>query len=103
MAESPTSRRPTGWLTATAIVLVLLGAYAGGYFGLGKYRHDGAYGCPERVFPHGRLMDVYYPLGWIECRLRGDMLTFDCVGPPDFGPDGLDPDRRGWNHWVFNP
>jgi hypothetical protein len=38
MSETPNHRRHSTCLTATAILLVLLGAYVGGYFLLGDYQ-----------------------------------------------------------------
>lgn len=64
--------------------------YMGSYFWLGKYDDYGSCGVPERVFSHRVLMDVYYPMGWIECRARGDMVTFYTVDP------------KANSYWVFD-
>ena len=77
-------RRTSGWLTAAAFVLVLLGAYVGGYFVLSEYQPSiNLVGDDLTVVPsHGRGFDffaletAYYPMGWIECRVRGEEVFF---------------------------
>ena len=75
--------------------------YAVSYFRLSNYDDCGSIGIPERVFKYGVLMDVYYPMGWIECRVRGEMLNFQWDGTVTFDADGVA--HPSWNYWVFNP
>ena len=76
-------KRHTGWLTAAAVVLVLLGAYVCGYFVLGEYEEFIFDGSPDtmhvRRFSSGISLTAYYPVGWIECHLRGDSVHIEAA------------------------
>lgn len=98
MNESTSSRRFPFWFLATAAAIVLLGAYVGGYFGLGRYSlvpegmHGFSWRSPvqhHRYFPGSVLTVAYYPLGWIECRFRGEQVlisqTHSSVGEESTG------------------
>jgi hypothetical protein len=77
MTESPASRRVPNWLPATAVVLVLLGAYVGGYFWLGEYGMvDLDEVCHIRDFPNTTFATAYRPMGWVECRIRRQPVVF---------------------------
>lgn len=86
MTDSPTARRISPWLTATTIVLVLFGAYVGGYFLMGDYDENlmefhgiaATLVYPDRgarVFPSTVLTTAYQPMGWIESRACGRLVT----------------------------
>ncbi|MEO2031475.1 MAG: hypothetical protein ABGZ35_05270 [Planctomycetaceae bacterium] len=77
------SRRTSPWLTATAVVLVLLGAYVGGYFWLGEYhpwlaRDDTGTAMVvvhERAFRYRATQLAYYPMGYVECVSRREPVV----------------------------
>jgi hypothetical protein len=86
MTDSPTTRQISPWLTATTILLVMFGAYVGGYFLMGDYDenlmefHDIAATlvCPDRgarVFPSTVFATAYQPMAWLESRARGRLVT----------------------------
>ena len=90
MVDSPPARRTHPYLTATVVVLVLLAGYVGGYFWLGEYERlwdpalVGPLIMPDQVhvrsYSHLIVKSAYVPLGWVECRLRGEhvlLLTTD--------------------------
>ncbi|MAG95056.1 MAG: hypothetical protein CMJ48_15125 [Planctomycetaceae bacterium] len=60
------------------VVALLLSAYVGGYFGLGEHDRrrtaSGTESVHRRAFPHAVLSTFYYPMGWIECRVRGEWV-----------------------------
>ena len=91
MSKSPTSRRTSPWLPATAGVLVLLVAYVGGYFLLDEYHVNrfGSLTFHNRRFANGAFVNAYYPMCWIECRVRGeDVMLVAPMKPPDTDPFG---------------
>ena len=70
MSDSPASQRKTVWSIVTAVML-LLSAYVGGYFALGKHMSGTVlhYNTGEtstqhhRCFQHSPLVTIYYPMG----------------------------------------
>lgn len=78
MTSHPSTAAPI--LAALAIVLVMLGAYVGGYFWLGD--KTAAYKFKEtwvrRSFPSKRLAMAYQPLAKIESWLTGwDVMAIE--------------------------
>lgn len=61
-----------GVMAGLAIVIILLGAYAGGYLLLGKYDDADPFGgTATRAFPQQWLASAYTPAGWVEGKIRG--------------------------------
>ncbi len=86
MSDSPASQRKTVWSIVTAVML-LLSAYVGGYFALGKHMSGTVlhYNTGEtstqhhRCFQHSPLVTIYYPMGWIECRVRSERVVLIAI------------------------
>lgn len=79
-------------------MLVLLGAYAGGYFWLVEYAlarggvfHGRVIGTfHERRFSHATFLAIYYPMGWIACRSRGEQVILSAITYSRSGKDSRD-------------
>lgn len=78
MTSRPSTAAPI--LAALAVVLVMLGAYVGGYFWLG---HSFAIGTwhVEREFTYHWQKAAFSPLGWLESTVTG--VTVELVCPND--------------------
>ncbi|QDT48170.1 hypothetical protein Pan258_22100 [Symmachiella dynata] len=77
------------WMVYTLIGLLLtLGPYVGGYLLLGDYMEwltlgtDYTYGV--RVFKYETLAIAFWPLGWIESKIRGIPVQVESPKPENF-------------------
>lgn len=84
-------RRTSGWFIGATTVLVLLAGYLGGYFALGHYGCEPTsdFDIHVRSFSHASLITFYYPMGWIESRIRGEPVMF--LTPNSPSRDRVDP------------
>jgi hypothetical protein len=74
MTSRPSTAAPI--LAVLAVVLVMLGAYVGGYFWLGECHDvDDAFGryVPTRIrlYDHRWQARFFYPVGWLEAKVGG--------------------------------
>lgn len=99
-AMSDERKRRTGWLTATAVVLVLLGAYVGAYLFLGKSSDEGW--IYTRAFPPKALHGVYRPMAMLECRVRDKAIVFCGREGIVTSPDGM-PEWPESEKWFYPP
>jgi hypothetical protein len=82
MSENPQSKR-RGWALPLVPLIVLGALYVAGYFALGKYLSQTAYNVGGHSFKVGHVRSfrfpmiqlAYYPMGWLESRIRGENVV----------------------------
>lgn len=89
MSNNPQQKR-RGWAIPALPLGLLAALYLAGYFTLGEHEArldsfgnswpDVEFSYHSRTFPMAMIQTAYYPMGWLESKIRGECVTLRLDG-----------------------